>query len=408
MGRGLFRARVFPIPAGGEVKIRLTFQQVLPEDQGTLEFRYPLAHRPLPCLPVQDVVVDVKIESAVDLKGIYSGSHGIAVSREGERKARASYESTRHRQAKDFLLYIARSPDDVGFSMLSHRRIAEDGTFMAVIAPRVEITDEDRAPKDVVYVLDTSGSMAGEKLEQAVASLEYGFRTLHEGDRFNVVAFSTTTRALRESFLPASAETKDAATQWVHKLEAGGGTNIEGALLEALSMRSRDRLFLVVFLTDGRPTVGERNGDAIVKKVAAANDGGARVFTFGVGHDLDVQLLDRIAEETKGARDYVQPGEDIEIPTSRFFRKVDRPVMSHVKLAWGAGVHDVYPPEIGDLFAGEQIVVFGRYEEPGDRDVVLTGRVGSERSPTPTPRRSARVRARASCPGSGRIGRSRT
>lgn len=376
VGRGLFRAKVFPIPANGEVRIRLTFQQVLPEDQGTLEFRYPLATDRFQVAPVQDVVVDVRVESSVDLKGIYSGSHGIAVSREGDRKARASYESTGRRQAKDFLLYVSRSPADVGFSLLSHRRIAEDGTFMAVIAPRVEITDEDRAPKDVVYVLDTSGSMTGEKIEQAVASLQYGIRCLHEGDRFNVVAFSTVTRALRERFLPVSAETKQAAVEWVGKLEAGGGTNIESALLEALSLRSRDRLFLVVFLTDGRPTVGEENREKLVKKVEAANEGGARIFTFGVGHDLDVHLLDRIAEATKGARDYVQPGEDIEIPTSRFFRKVDRPVMSHVKLTFGAGVHEVYPPEIGDLFAGEQVVVFGRYEEPGERTVTLTGRVG--------------------------------
>lgn len=373
LGRGLFRAKVFPIEPHRDLTIRLTFQQVLPENNGTLEFRYPLATDRLHGQPVKNAVVSLKVESDVDLKALYSPSHDVAIVRDGNRKAHISYERAGKRQERDFLLYVGRSPEDVGFSFLSNKAAGEDGTFLAVFAPSMDVPADRLVPKDVVYVLDTSGSMAQDgKIDQAKKALEYGVRVLNPKDRFNIVAFSGAVRPFRDGFVEASTELKNAAATWISSLAAQGGTNIQGALEEALRMPS-DRLLMVVFITDGRPTLGLRNPAALVKLVEKTNASKARIFTFGVGFDLDVRLLDRIAEVTKATRDYVMPGEDLEVVTSRFFRKVSQPVLSDVKVEFGPGVHDVYPQTLPDLFAGGQVVVMGRYASAGDRVIRLKG-----------------------------------
>jgi Ca-activated chloride channel family protein len=378
MGRGLFQARVFPILPHSDLTIRLVFQTVLRDDTGTLELRYPLASERLNGQPVDEVVMDVKVESSVDLKTVWSPSHEVAIVREGERKARVSFERSGRRQDKDFLLYLGRSPDAVGFSLVSARQAGEDGTFMAVFAPRQTATGGEVAPKDVVYVVDVSGSMAGEKMTQAQKTLKLGVSMLRPGDRFNVIAFSTGVTPFRDGLVEATAEVKAAATSWIDALQAVGGTNIEGALEAALKAQSAGRLPLVVFITDGRPTVGERGTEELLKKAQAANLAKARVFTFGVGHDLDVALLDRLAEGTNGVRDYVTPGEDLEVVTGRFFTKVDRPVMTDVTVELGSGVYDVYPQRIPDLFAGSQVVIFGRYKESGERTLLLRGKLAGK------------------------------
>lgn len=381
LGRGLFQARVFPIEPHQDLTIKLTFQQVLPEDAGTIEMQYPLGTDRLNATPVANVVVDIAVESSVALKAIYSPSHAVEVRRDGDRKARISYERQGRSQDKDLVLFLGRSEDDVGFSLQSHRAPGEDGTFMMVLAPKTEVRPEDIVPRDVVFVLDTSGSMAGPKMKQAQQALAYGIRTLGGQDRFNVVGFATGLNPFRDTLQPASDEMKEAAVRWVDGLRPAGGTNIHDALLESLRMRQDGRLFVVVFLTDGKPTIEERDPDRIVEKVTAANTQDTRIFTFGVigseRSDLDVRLLDRIAEVTHATRDYVIGDQDIEVVTSRFFRKVQHPVLTDAKIEYGEGVYDVYPKRLPDVFAGTQIDVFGRYKQGGDRTVRLRGKVGA-------------------------------
>jgi Ca-activated chloride channel family protein len=378
LGRGIYQARVFPIAPREPLTIRLSFQQVLREDSGTLEFRYPLATERLNGTPVGRASVLVGVESAVDLKAIYSPTHHVAITRDGERKAVASFEQAGGRQAEDFLLYVGRSPDALGFTLLSHKEPAEDGTFMAILAPRNEVDESKRPGQDVVFVLDTSGSMAGEKIEQARRALSYGVSMLDPRDRFGIIRFATTVQAFRDELAPATPEVRRAATDWIEALTAEGGTDIDAALTTAAGLARADRRCMVVLLTDGRPTVGVTAAEQLLANVRKANRHQARIFTFGVGYDLDVRLLDLLAEESEGTRDYVAPREDIEIVTSRFFHKVRHPVLTDARLDLGPGLSDVYPREIGDLFAGSQVVVFGRYREAGERTVVLTGTLDGE------------------------------
>ncbi|MHC4819536.1 MAG: VIT domain-containing protein, partial [Planctomycetota bacterium] len=374
VGRSLFRARVFPIAARKELRVRLSYQQVLPESAGTIELRYPLASKRLNESAVESVVIDARFESAVDLKSVYSPSHRVAVTRDGERKARVTFEQGNVAADRDFVVFFGRSADAVGFSLLSSKPADRDGTFLAVLAPRLALDESEIVPKDVVYVVDVSGSMKGPKLAQAKQALRHGIDLLREGDRFNVVAFSSDWKAKWNGLRAADEGATRAAGTWIDGLQAGGSTGLEAALSHALRMGRKERLFLVVLLTDGLPTVGIKNADEIVARVRDGNRARARVFTFGVGYDLDVKLLDRIAEATGGERDYVAPHERIDAVTARFFRRVDRPLLTDVSVEFGPGLVQVYPKRMPDLFAGGQVVLLGRYAKAGSRTIRVRGR----------------------------------
>ncbi|MHC4134944.1 MAG: VIT domain-containing protein [Planctomycetota bacterium] len=374
VGRSLFRARVFPIAPRKELRVRLSYQQVLAESAGTIELRYPLASRRLNHSVVESVVIDVRFESSVDLKSVYSPSHPVAVDRDGERKARVTFERGNVSADRDFVVFFGRSPDAVGFSLLSSKPADRDGTFLAVLAPRLALDESDIVPKDVVYVVDKSGSMQGPKLAQAKNALRHGVQLLREGDRFNVVAFSSDWKASWNELRAATEGAKQAADSWIDGLQASGSTGLEAALSHALRMGEKERLFLVVLLTDGLPTVGIKDADEIVARVRDGNRAHARVFTFGVGYDLDVKLLDRIAATTGGERDYVAPHERIDAVTARFFRRVDRPLLTDVSVELGPGLVQVYPKRMPDLFAGGQVVLLGRYAEPGRRTIRVRGK----------------------------------
>ena len=373
---GLYRARVFPIEPGRDLTIRLSFEQVLPSEEGTCEWRYPLATERFSGGAAPHVRVSVALETTARLGAVYSPTAGLVVTRDGDTKAHALLEAAAGRPQRDLVLYVGSGGEGAGLTVASGKEVAEDGTFLAIIAPRPPVDPKERLPKDVVFVLDTSGSMQGEKIRQARAALAFGVRSLGATDRFRVLSFSSEVRSFRSPLLAATKENVEAAVAWIDALEAAGGTNIEGALREAFAGLDEARLPLVVFLTDGAPTVGTTDADALVDLTSKANAAHARLFPFGVGYDLDVRLLDLLAERNRGVRDYVAPQEDIEIVTSRFFRKMNTPVLADVELDLGPGVHDVYPSKVGDLFAGQQVVVTGRYATPGPRTIRLKGRVG--------------------------------
>lgn len=374
VGRSLFQARVFPILPKSEIRIRLTYRQVLPEDAGRIEFRYPLGTDPLNGAAVDSILVDVRFESTVDLKSVFSPTHRVGVTRPDARSARVVYEAGRRRESRELVVHFGRSEEDVGFSLLSTKPADRDGTFLAVLAPGLKLDAEDIAPKDVVYLIDTSGSMRGEKLAEAKRALRTGVELLRDGDRFDVVGFSDVAVAFKGEMVPKTPATSRDANAWIDALLAGGGTALDDALTYALSLPGEEgRLRQVVLITDGRPTIGVREPDVILANAKKANRAQARVFTFGVGHDLDVGLLDRIAEATNGAREYVEPHESIDAVTTRFFRLTEQPVLTDVRLETGGGIAQVYPRRMPDLFVGGQVVLLGRYAKAGVRKLTLRG-----------------------------------
>lgn len=375
-----FRARVFPVPANGEQKIELTFSQVLDFSAGVYTYHYPLgaSTRGAPRLTVQqDFTFSANIKSKTPLRSIYSPTHRLGVSRKSENNAVAGLELGAGTDiSKDLDLFYTVSDKAVGLTFMSHRPDPEQpGFFMALISPKAELKADEIIAKRVTFVIDTSGSMMGDRMKLARDTLKYSVQKLNARDEFNVVRFSTDVEALFEKPQPASEANVKKAVEFVSGLEAIGGTAIDEAMVRALKDGANrgDKPHMVMFITDGHPTVGETDEATISKNAKAANTG-SRVFTFGVGDELNARLLDRIAEEGQGTSDFARDGRDFELKVGGFFDKVANPVLADLALDLSAfGAYDVYPKRLGDLFKGSQLVVMGRYRTPKDGTVLLTG-----------------------------------
>lgn len=376
----VFRARVFPVPANGEQKIELTFSQVLDFQSGIYRYHYPLgaASRGAPALKVrQDFSFAAKLQSKVPIRSVYSPTHTLGVSRKNENEAVAGMEAgSGFDISKDLDLYYTTSDKAIGLNVLSYRASNEEpGYFLALVAPRTEIPKDEIIAKRVTFVVDTSGSMMGDRMKLAKDSLKYCVQRLNPKDEFNVVRFSTDVEALFEKPQGANGDMVKKALSFVDSFEAIGGTAIDEALLRGLkdAEGKGDRPHMVIFITDGHPTVGDTEEDAIASHAKKGNKG-SRVFTFGVGDDLNARLLDRVADDGQGTSDFVRDGKEFEIKISAFMDKVANPVLSNVALDLGEfAAFDVYPKKLPDLFKGQQLVVMGRYRKPGEAKVQLSG-----------------------------------
>jgi len=375
IGRDLFRARVFPIPARGDIKIRIVYEEILEYDAGLVEYRHPLKVDGNRVNTVGQVSMSVDIRSDVPVKSVYSPSHDIDTKIDG-RTASCGFELEDEALDRDFVMYYTVSPEDVGLNLLTHRTAGDDGYFMMLVSPG-RLDDPSKViAKDIVFVVDKSGSMKGEKIEQARGALTYCINSLNGEDRFNIVLFSTNVTTYSDRMVRADRQAKKKATEFVDGITARGGTDINEALTTALESLESDRPRMVIFLTDGLPTVGETDVEAILSNLQRRDDE-IRIFPFGVGYDVNTTLLDRVGIDHGGAVDYIRPEEDIEVKVSRFFDKVSNPVLSDVELdVRGVELVDVYPGRLPDLFDGTQLVVLGRYRDSGSKSILLRGRVG--------------------------------
>ncbi len=375
--RGAFRVSIFPIPPGAERRVELEYSQVLPVEGGLVRYSYPLNTERFSARPLQEVSVSVSIDSPDPIKAIYSPSHNVVVDRDGDYRARAGYEERDVLPDQDFELVYTLSPEDVGLSLLSFKDGDADGFFLLLVAPQVEVDQSQVVAKDVLFVLDTSGSMEGEKLEQAKEALVYVLEHLNETDRFNVTDFSTGVRQYARS--PQPADQRDEAIRWVRGLTAGGGTDINRALLETLAGVDAERPTILIFLTDGQPTEGEVEMDRILGNFAAETQPNVRLFAFGVGDDVNTVLLDTLAQEQRGTSGYVRSGERIDEEVSAFYAKVSTPVLADIFIEVdGVQVEEMYPYPLPDLFAGTQLIIAGRYRDGGAALIWLSGQVNGE------------------------------
>jgi Ca-activated chloride channel family protein len=374
VGRNAFQARIYPIPAHGEKRVELEYSEVLSMDQGLVKYLYPLNTEKFSSKPIEDVSVSIELHSKEAIKAIYSPSHDIAVDREGDYSARIGYEDYDVKPDRDFELYYSISEEDFGLNLVSYRERGEDGFFLLLVAPKLEVDKRKVIAKDVIFVLDTSGSMRGEKLEQAKNALEFVLDELNDEDRFNIVTFSTGVRQYDDRL--RATDERGEARRFVRNLTASGGTDINRALLEALDQVDEERPTILIFLTDGLATEGEIETDRILANVDDASADNVRIFSFGVGDDVNTILLDTMAEAHRGASAYVRPGEDIDEEVSAFYAKVSTPLLSDIELDFGdIRVEDTYPYPLPDLFAGTQLVLVGRYREGGDTTITLEGEV---------------------------------
>ncbi len=388
LGRGMFQTNVFPVPPGQERTVSLHYNQLLRKDQGVTDFLFPLSTAKYTAKPVEKLHIRVTIDSTLPIRNVYSPTHALQTDKSGNKSVRVTLTEKDVVPTSDFRLFYDVNPKKIATSVLSYRPDPkEDGYFLLLSTPQVPDAGE-RLAKTVVFVVDKSGSMSGEKIEQAREALKFVLNNLQEGDLFNIVAYDSKVESFRPELEQFTAATRQQAIGFVEGLYAGGGTNIHDALRTALSqLQDRQRPSYVIFLTDGLPTVGERSEAKIAAAAREANQVRARILNFGVGYDVNSRLLDRLGRENFGASEYVQPGEDIEVHVSRVYSRISSPVLTDVEVTFdlpglrasdGKPVSRVYPSGPFDLFAGEQVVLVGRYRRGGEARIVLRGKVGEE------------------------------
>ncbi|HWA57654.1 MAG TPA: VIT domain-containing protein [Gemmatimonadales bacterium] len=363
-GHGLVRAQVFPIQPGETRKVVLRYTQLLDRAGDALRLRYALGAR-----GVQSGSWRLTLPDEAAYGTPYSPTHQLTTTRVNGRLEIGI--DTKDGGDIELLLPLRRGL--VGTSVLTHAPGGEDGYLMLLLAPP-EREEGPVVPRDLSLVVDVSGSMSGDKLDQAKAALRQALGTLRPEDRFRLVAFSSGVRNFRDGFTPATRANLDDARTFVDALAADGGTNISGALDAVLgSAVASDRLQLIIFLTDGVPSVGEQNPDRIAA-VAAGRIGRARVFTVGVGHDVNTYLLDRLAREGRGAAEYVAPEANVEVAVGNLVAKLRRPALVNLRIVESpVEFRTLSPAALPDLFYGEELVIFGRYHGTGGGPVVIEG-----------------------------------
>ena len=382
MGRDLFKVRIFPIEPNARKKITLSYSQLLKSDAGLVSFVLPLNTEKFSAKPLHSVSVKLDLESKRALKSIYSPSHKVEVKRDGAHKATIGFEANDVKPDGDFQVFYTQDDSDLGVSLLTYKPAGEDGYFLLLASPGIETRNAKVIPKDVVFVLDTSGSMAGPKLEQARKALAFCVENLNDSDRFEVLRFATEVEPLFNNLRDATKDNRSQAQKFIESLKPIGGTAIDEALKKAVALRpdGGSRPYVIVFLTDGRPTVGNIDENRILETATKSKTGLTRIFNFGIGTDVNTHLLDRIAEETKSFSQYVLPEEDIEVKVSSFFTKIKEPVLANPVLKFPEAVHvtKIYPSPVPDIFKGEQLIVAGRYSGRGDGAIQVEGNVSGE------------------------------
>lgn len=379
--QNIFKLRIFPIEPRSEKKISISYTQVLESDNNMFEYLYPLNTEKFSAKPLKNVSVRVNLKSTEKIKNIYCPTHEVDIVYKSDYHSIISYESENTKPDTDFKIYFSKNASPIGLSLLTYKSGSDDGYFLLSASPSISIDKQNVENKDITFILDVSGSMSGEKIEQAKKALLYCVNNLNSDDHFNIVRFSTEAYSLFNSSRKADKQNLNEAKRFINDIQAIGGTNIEEAFSLAFKNQKKStRPGFVVFLTDGKPTIGEMNDEKLLKRIQKLNTYNSRIFTFGIGDEINTHLLDRITEETKAWRTYVGDEEDIEIKVSNFYDKIQSPVLSDLKIDFGSDIeiYQTYPKNLPDLFKGSNLLVFGRYKGGGKSKVTLSGKLQGE------------------------------
>ena len=380
-GHGLVRARIFPIQPGETRRVVLRYTQMLQRAGDALRLRYAIGERgPIataalntpPGATSDQFHFRVTLPNADAYGTPYSPTHRITTRTEGG----AMIIALDSNATGDVELFLPLRRGLVGTSLMAHAPGGEDGYFMLLISP-AQADEATAIPRDLTLVVDISGSMSGDKIEQAKSALRLALGTLGANDRFRLISLSNRVTNFRDGFSAATPENLDAARRFVDGLVADGGTNIQGALDAALGQAvAEERLPIVVFMTDGIPSVGEQSPERLAQD-AGAHAGRARIFTFGLGHDVNTYLLDRLAQEGRGTAEYVAPEANVETAIGSLMNKIRHPALTNLRIENApAELVQTYPSRLPDVFFGEELVIFGRYHGTGSGTITVTGQRG--------------------------------
>ncbi len=385
-GLDLVRSSVFPVEPGGTQRVRLVYEELLPSDGDRYDYVLPRSESLRGGTPWD---LHVSIEAEQPVATVYSPTHALRVERRGPRRLEVALDPTAIPSPGPFRLSVLLERGPVSASLFAYPDPSAGGGYFLLMAGLPATLAESRRTlrREVTVVLDRSGSMAGEKMDQATAAALQVIEGLSNGESFNIIDYSTRVETFASRPVVKDREAVLAARRYLAALRPGGGTNLHDALLEAVRQPpTPGALPIVLFLTDGLPTVGRTSEVEIRDMLAQANVARRRVFTFGVGADVNVPLLDRISDTTRATSTYVLPGEDVEVKVAAVFRRTYGPVLADLRLETldedghptTRAVRDLYPEVPPDLFEGDRLVVLGRYLEQRPLRFRLSGNLAGE------------------------------
>jgi Ca-activated chloride channel family protein len=366
MGHGLLRARIFPIQPGEEKRVVVRFSAIAEREGDALRLDWLGDRRAGDAAGNSSFMLTYPDDAA--LGEVYSPTNALHVEHEEHRRV-ARVDDAR---GPVTMLIPVRSRATAAISLLANAPNGEDGFALITLSPPARPVHA--TPRDIVLVIDVSGSMSGRKIEQARAAGRQLLQTLTPSDRFRLIDFSSDVRTFRDGWSSATPANVQDAAAYLDALRANGGTNIQGALDEAFASDSPEgRLPLVLFLTDGAPTVGETRPDAIVQHAGDLRRQ-RRLFTFGIGADVNASLLEQLALQGRGTATFVRPEESVERAVGVVADRLTRPVATDVHIhADGVRLHGLEPEGALDLFAGQDLVVLARYTDLHDGGATKEG-----------------------------------
>ncbi|MBN1765668.1 MAG: VWA domain-containing protein [Sedimentisphaerales bacterium] len=376
IGYNMVRSSVFPVEAHGRQWVRLTYEHLMPVNDNRIDYILPRSESLEYKVPWQ---ITCTIRASKDIATAYSSSHKLTITRQSNHEITVKIPSGTTDQPGSFRLSYLLEQNGITASMFSYPDPKFGGGYFLLLAG-LPVDPSKDAPaeaikREVTLVIDRSGSMNGEKIKQVREAALQILAGLNDGETFNIIIYSNTVEMFSPEPVEKNAQTEHAARSYIQNVRVTGGTNIHDALVESLRQKpSAGFLPIVLFLTDGLPTVGNTSEVAIREAVMKGNPYNRRVFTFGVGVDVNAPLLERVASETRGRATFVLPKEDVEVKVGQVFRQLAGPILADPQMdintikgtpALGRTL-DIMPHKMPDLFEGDQVVLLGKYigEEP--------------------------------------------
>jgi Ca-activated chloride channel family protein len=375
-GRGLLKARIFPIEARSTKRVKISYREQIQKDNNVYKYTYPLNTEKFSSAPLKNVSVLIHLKSNEDIRNVSVPEYSTDVVWKNKKSVVVSYEDRKVKPDRDFSLYYTTPKSDIGVSLLTYKENQiSKGYFFLQLDPGNEYDKSRVVPKDITFVLDTSGSMRGDKIEQAKEALRYCIKNLHSNDRFQIITFATEAEVLFSDLRKNSITVRRKALDFIDEIEAAGGTNIEDAFINTFQKRRSSRTHNVVFITDGKATIGSTEERKLFEVFEDLNSNGTKVFTFGIGDEINTLLLDKITDYTNAYRSYISPGENIQEEVSSFFSKVNSPVMTDIEIDFSGSVRisKLLPSSFPDMYSGTPVSFYGRYNGSGIVTMNVTG-----------------------------------
>ena len=378
-----FRLSIFPFPAQGSRRVEFEYMQILESHNGRIDYTFPLAPETSQPLQMELFVLRAQVRSQHEFEVTTSGLPRLTdIDRPDQSRANIFFGDEQIRPREDFTMTISQTDDQPRPTVLSFAPQANDNLgYYALWLPALpELTRDGPLPRSLTFVIDVSSSMQQGKLQAVKGALAAAIDALEASDLFNIVVFTHRADSFAAAPVPADPDNKKSATAFINQQDALGVSNFEAGLGRAMQQAfPANRVNHVIFLTDGLPTLGELELESLSEMVGEWSAGQARLFTIGVGQDVDQGFLTGLAEDHRGEAYFLSEEGDIEEALQELFESFTFPILLLDELSFDqVEIHDVHPRGLETLAAGRELFQVGRYRGGGTFTLSLAGHVGEE------------------------------